>query len=77
MASVLPAFAGPGKDIFTCSFSPLSEQNVQLQYNVLWKVNGQFIYEDAVNAVTLPSNFSDIANGDVVRLVTFFCRLAF
>ncbi|GFR90478.1 von Willebrand factor D and EGF domain-containing protein [Elysia marginata] len=73
-ASVVPSFGGPGQDMFTCDFSNVPEQNSQLQYNVLWNLNGEFISENAVDSPILPKNFSDIANGDVLQCAVSVCE---
>ncbi|RUS80662.1 hypothetical protein EGW08_011566, partial [Elysia chlorotica] len=74
-AFVLATFAGPGEDIFTCDFLNVSGQNSQFQYNVLWNLNGEFISEEATDIFTLPRNFSDISNGDMLQCGVSVCEV--
>lgn len=46
MAEVRPVFSGPGQDEVICGFDRLDDQEREIFYHVLWKVNGEYLYED-------------------------------
>lgn len=39
-------FSGPGQDEVVCGFDSLDDQKREIFYHVLWKVNGEYLYED-------------------------------
>ena len=61
-------------DIFTCSFKRISAAMASnAWYDVLWKVNGEYLYEDTdndnVTEMTLPTQYSNsIVDGTTVSL---------
>lgn len=69
-ASVWSDFQGPGKDSFRCAFSKLSSSD--LRYDVLWNVNGLWIYEDITESSqssdVLPASRATLREGFTVSL---------
>lgn len=69
-ASVWSDFQGTGKDSFRCAFSKLSSSD--LRYDVLWNVDGLWIYEDVMgisqSSDVLPASRATLREGSKVSL---------
>ncbi|XP_012946827.1 uncharacterized protein LOC101855535 [Aplysia californica] len=75
MASVVANFAGPGNDEFRCDFPLISEGSSGLQYDVLWAVDGTWIYESTrPNSTYLPEEFNELRYGTTLQCAVSVCE---